>query len=510
MKKSITLFFVILVALVSLVSCAGNNQNTETTDGYEETNVINEKGEYRWVLTKEICSLLPGGESYYEEHYGYNSHGKLASHYTVSSGTQYDYEEIKCDSEGKVISEKQQDYSLSGEKGYNRHVYTYDESGNLCSELIIYVDGSQETKAYEYDEYGTAVRETINNGTYTEKITRLPIYEDGVCVKAEVISVINEDIADGLEIYEYDENGNLYSLARYFDFVSNSGSEKITENGRVFYLFDITYYKYEKLFIEIVEEIQTSATTATTTESPKRLSSECDKVLCTGTNSEGDYYEVVSNEIEDYKGLVTYVGVIKNNEWLLEPTSEMPLVSSARSGEIYYAGQGCFVGQVTGKIGEFAPNHYVYYAYNVETKKSYSTSDWKYDNLEYVPIVESNEDDLMVIGYINYSKAELTLLNKVDMTTSTVTIAGKLHTISNVSEGVFCVAIGDSNFPRHYVYDVQGNLVLDFSEYKTYGNQAVYFIDGKCTLKMMNNNNTKYILTINRDGEVINSVKVES
>ena len=57
-----------------------------------------------------------------------------------------------------------------------------------------------------------------------------------------------------------------------------------------------------------------------------KLSDTCEQVLASGYYGD-DYYEIVSNQFEDYSGLKFEVGVIKNNEWLLEPTSDMPFVT---------------------------------------------------------------------------------------------------------------------------------------------------------------------------------------
>ena len=53
-----------------------------------------------------------------------------------------------------------------------------------------------------------------------------------------------------------------------------------------------------------------------------------------------------------------YVGVIKNNEWLLEPTKDMPFVSEENTfnsngpeaGELTYVGNDCFVAMKKSKV----------------------------------------------------------------------------------------------------------------------------------------------------------------
>ena len=49
-------------------------------------------------------------------------------------------------------------------------------------------------------------------------------------------------------------------------------------------------------------------------------------VLASGYDGD-DYYQFVANETEDYNGVKDELGVIKNNEWLLKPTLDMPFVN---------------------------------------------------------------------------------------------------------------------------------------------------------------------------------------
>lgn len=256
-------------------------------------------------------------------------------------------------------------------------------------------------------------------------------------------------------------------------------------------------------------------TTQTSTTNNLRLSDTCDKVLATGTNANGDYYEIVANTTEDYTGLSIYVGVIKNNAWLLEPTKDMPFVlpengfstNEPETGEVYYVGNDCFVAEKRYKGSKYeSSDTYMYITYNVETGKSYSTANYDWSNRREIPLIKSNDEEYMIIGAdYYYSETKFNILNKRDMTVSQVVVNGRLKNFSNISEGLFSVALGESNYLSYYFYDLNGDMILDFSEYKTVGYQSVYFSKGKCNLEIINNNDTKYKLTINLDGEVTDS-----
>ena len=68
---------------------------------------------------------------------------------------------------------------------------------------------------------------------------------------------------------------------------------------------------------EIIEEPNTEQ---------EYLSEDCDLILAEGYEDEDNYYELVANKTEDYNGVKYKVGVIKNNNWLIKPTSKSPFV----------------------------------------------------------------------------------------------------------------------------------------------------------------------------------------
>ena len=78
--------------------------------------------------------------------------------------------------------------------------------------------------------------------------------------------------------------------------------------------------------VDTTVEPTTEKPTEPPTTEPPQLSKSCDMVLASGYDGD-DYYQLVANETEDYNGVKDELGVIKNNEWLLKPTLDMPFVN---------------------------------------------------------------------------------------------------------------------------------------------------------------------------------------
>lgn len=57
-----------------------------------------------------------------------------------------------------------------------------------------------------------------------------------------------------------------------------------------------------------------------------KLSETCDAVLAEGTDVNGDYYELVATQEDTYNSTVIKIGVIKNNKWLVELSTDSPFL----------------------------------------------------------------------------------------------------------------------------------------------------------------------------------------
>jgi len=284
-----------------------------------------------------------------------------------------------------------------------------------------------------------------------------------------------------------------------------------------------------------------------------RLSKGCDAVLATGKEGD-DVYELVCNQEEDYQGLHSYIGVIKNNSWLVKPTAETQFVQSdvnkPADWGIIYLGNGCFVQKEYG-FSDFdtstldpedevmkelidlyegldsllVPDYVV--VYNAETQKYCSVIDKDSSDPEfYFKKKFVVQDDMVFLGfsvgthYLNYSMGT-TLSNFDDpfifyiLDINTM----KLHEVSpdienglyngvyagTYSDGLFAVQYMHIDEQKTYFYDINGKTVIDLSDYEIVSDGLLYFKNGECTFTIYNENKTKYNITIDKNGSVIRS-----
>ena len=287
-----------------------------------------------------------------------------------------------------------------------------------------------------------------------------------------------------------------------------------------------TELKQEILSNETNKYIETT-TEELVTEAP-RLSSECDKVLCSGCDGDdGPLYELVATQTEDYSGVVTKIGVIKDNQWLVELTAESPFVDEDGTLKGYttnslddtyiaeYIGNGCFY---------YFGNFEVFY--NSRNGRSYCM-DYNHNPAlvfcKYQIIRGNNSVDNYTeclagdnngkVIFDAYGSYEGYLWYKV-LDLETMTIEEKKPSVEPnaayrfypYSEGLFAVLGYDEGLK---FYDIDGKCMLDLTEYKlTHEFQKVFFKNGKCTFNIINSNGTEYKITIDKKGEVISSVEL--
>lgn len=260
------------------------------------------------------------------------------------------------------------------------------------------------------------------------------------------------------------------------------------------------------------------------------ISATCDKILASGYDADQNYYELVANETEDYSGTKIEMGIIKNNEWLIPLTANSPFVSDSGllvgasgnfKGSIYeekfaifnYIGAGCFI---------FSRSNYDSgIIWNSNTGKYYHDTTEIYD---YTPQVYTsnytyelnnktiiNNDGLFLLrpgGKGNYK-----LLNANTMEISDINLEemGYSYFSYPLSEGLFAIVNTNSKYspqPENGFYDINGNKVIDLSQY-TFTEEYIdaAFVDGQCSFEIKNDQGTCYYITIDKTGNVINSVQ---
>lgn len=277
-------------------------------------------------------------------------------------------------------------------------------------------------------------------------------------------------------------------------------------------------------------------TTEITTE-PKKLSDDCSAILSEGISDNGDVYELVANETEDYTGTEIEIGVIKNNEWLIEPTTTCPLLNEngfiinnysvsqyldEHTNSIKYIGNGCFYCREYMYLDD--DSHIIW---NVNTNKMYTTT--KGTIVLYDDFI--NDEGKFIFEARYKGRAFVVDTNTMTETNlkDPISTAAREYKDGYVeytpySEGLYCITkyegIYTSGFNRFEegivgFYDLAGNLIIDMSEYAIVSNNVMdenlnnfSFKDGKCSLKVKNDQGSYYMITIDKAGEVLENYKI--
>lgn len=278
-------------------------------------------------------------------------------------------------------------------------------------------------------------------------------------------------------------------------------------------------------------ELESMEAEAESIENEPQLSEECDKILCTGYDDKDNYYELVANETEKYNGILIEIGVIKNNEWSVELSSDSAFIDESGllrdhkqdTGSIYdedcldfiYVGNGCFwyddslLNGTTGKY--FDDNDY---DINIVCKGNTQVS----ENDEYI------DNNILLLDKYNVENEnnDLYLLNTSDMKKRKIKLtAEKEEVLFPYSEGIIAkIAYGGEG--KSGFYDVNGKCIYDLSEYdyqlfyqegsyisSTMKKQSLVFENGECSFEIENDLRSRFRITINKKGEVIDSEKID-
>lgn len=268
------------------------------------------------------------------------------------------------------------------------------------------------------------------------------------------------------------------------------------------------------------------------TEKPEKvqeakLSSQCDIVLAEGTDENGNIFEIVANEIEDYTGTVTKVGVIKNNQWLKQPSELHPFVNDNLlffESRLYGSPDGISLKKLKGNID--LKDHVKYVGngcFTIGNKILYNCNNdqnldlRKLDETErstfitnYNTIDCNKRNNYMIVKLYNkHYNLKGTLIWGVDLIYLLNTSTMELKRI-NVKDSidVWVEAYNDGLFYYNRAfYDIDGNKVIDVSNYdlSSLKSGTMIFDNGQCTFPIKNDQGTRYDITIDKTGNVINS-----
>lgn len=298
--------------------------------------------------------------------------------------------------------------------------------------------------------------------------------------------------------------------------------------------------------IEYVEQ-QSDVTIIETTSEVIKLSESCDKILATGSNKNGDFYELVANQEETYDDVKIKIGVIKNNEWLLEPTSDIPFIDKETGlikislpgisaigiddveirdydidniyGTFEYVADGCFcVYTDITKDVSWTGNHNCSIIYNAENKKAYY-NDESYFIFTSLRKEAKHGNQLLIqdrysVGITGNCRSDFYILDTNTMKTKMIVEGTEYNIVGPMGDGLF--AVGDSFYSNSirnaisYFYDSEGNKIIDLTSYndgEVYAVDKAYFADGKFTFLVKNDAGTEFQVTIDTTGNVISSVE---
>lgn len=246
------------------------------------------------------------------------------------------------------------------------------------------------------------------------------------------------------------------------------------------------------------------------------LSQNCDRIVYTVTDGE-DYYELVVNEEVAYPKTTYQFGVIKNNEWLVEMSSQSPLLNDDNSWKFVgygipleeirfeYLGEGCFLYYSNDNAARI--NESIFY--NPSTSVSLVVLNIsRYDSLENIV----NEGEIIVLN----ESFEWILLNT--NTGETTSLGGhfkelEVMGLQSISEGLFMARLGKwSSINIIGFFNRSGELIIDITEYGCHLDKTpdYRFHNGQCSFITYNDTGVPFMITIDNTGEVISQEQIEN
>lgn len=279
------------------------------------------------------------------------------------------------------------------------------------------------------------------------------------------------------------------------------------------------------------------------------LADSCEYLIAEGTDKNGDCYQLVGEDRESYEGSEIYMGIIKNNEWLIEMTSNVPFLDNSKciynymrvNGEYEFGGIGVLKNalnakiKLTDRIGYISNGCFYLLGkrnepskismnsrtinnaidtvvfWNGETNKSKTINNITLQYMDnYI-----NGNDIVISELTDYnfsysdnffSDIDIKLLNPKTLETKKVLSQTLNHkhdnnTINNVKQ------IGDGLFyANDAFYDMDGKKAFDFNRY--YG-EFNHFENGKLEVIRTIETGTKYRVIIDKTGKVISDEEIQ-
>lgn len=273
------------------------------------------------------------------------------------------------------------------------------------------------------------------------------------------------------------------------------------------------------------------------------LSASCDYILCSGVDTAGNHYELVANQTETALDFDITVGIIKNNEWLCPLSGDFPFLGEDGLFHVSVDNAGKSgssldeVGAIRDSIYFIDTGGFLMEGY-VESENWLKGYDHKMIFISCESMVYGNLDmdeytilclhwDISLTndyGYVKTENGKILLYKEVSGTNSgwpddwvldwylldTKTLQKEaiatnvegVYPVSALSEGL--IFASDKCF-----YNTNMQKVIDISAYNIdmFYDGDLYFVDGICTFKASNSLGTVFLVTIDKSGNVIQTVQ---
>lgn len=419
--------------------------------------------------------------------YEYDKEGRIIKKYDGVNG--YLEMEWTYDTDGNILMEKQ--YNSNGivtlETGYNkkervsRDINYGDDGAILAGQEVSYDNNGFPDKIKRYS-YGRLISEE----QYIYKMA-----SDDQVASVEVISLPSGDMM-GKQEYQYDSDGCLVSaiMADHF------GNKAVIEYQ--LFSFQVQGYQFDT-DIQTASQYGGQYAMLISLDSMADTSKYYDYLLCSG-----DGYMLVAKEKETVNDIEDFIGVLDvDYNWVIPLSSDTPLHNNNGrlewnglegyfdkacddlENQFHYAGDGAFI---------WADWHFPAKYYNgkmllVEENKwvdlgNFDSSLLTFTNgcLVTVDCERQNEDNVKII----YSSGEVVPLD---------IYCRRKEYLGQYREGLF--------FAYDGFYNLDGERIIDLSEYAGKINNQPYFKDGKCKLYAENENGTIFTAEIDKNGNFI-------
>lgn len=283
---------------------------------------------------------------------------------------------------------------------------------------------------------------------------------------------------------------------------------------------DTSDYRYFKSDVIKEDDFEGFGSVDKTDE--KQLASSCDYILAEGVNKNGDTYQLVANESESYDSK-SEIGVIKNNEWLIELSSNSPFIDEngkiiyfdtylrqfeyPESDDLYgYSKTYRFINNCCFMAGEYNGGTFGSYDFiwNVETNSNYNINNGRFIIEKDDTLVGINDENIIFYDYYDYNNW-YKILNTKTMSITKEFAENEFYNIYPISEGVF-YALKDKDGNDGF-YDLNCKQVIDMRKYHNSG--GCYFVDDRCTFTATNSSGKAFEITIDKSGNVISEKPVE-